>query len=228
MKLDYRRIVGDPCWIVRSSELELRKSSCSFQQRGNSNRSPFASRTCWAFGWTEASTASGLPPCRTSSRMKLYETSLSREIAPLALPRALLFFTCFADTSTNGCRETTPRQSGICIIVDVSRYRDIRACIYNLAIHALDWCIQFNDITRLLIAESYDSDDNLIKYYGNGTRDGIPPFNFKFITHIRDASDADSIIHILEKWLKLLPKNSGTNWVVIKSCAWLISSDKEF
>jgi len=79
--------------------------------------------------------------------------------------------------------------------------------------------MQFNNITRLLIAESYDSDDNLIKYYGNGTRNGIPPFNFKFITHIHNNSGANDIKHILEEWLKLLPKNASTNWVVIKSCA---------
>jgi len=71
----------------------------------------FASRTCWTFGWTEVSMASELLRCRTLSRMKLYEMNLSREIILSVLPRVLLFFICFADTSTNGYRRTTPRQS---------------------------------------------------------------------------------------------------------------------
>lgn len=67
----------------------------------------------------------------------------------------------------------------------------------------------------MLIAESYDiSDDNLLAYYGNDTHKGIAPFNFKFITHIRDTSDANYIKHVLEKWLKRLPKKANTNWVV--------------
>lgn len=73
----------------------------------------------------------------------------------------------------------------------------------------------FNGIIRLLIAESYDiSDYNLLAYYGNGTHKGIAPFNFKFITHIHNSSNANYIKHILEKWIKLLPKNTKTNWVV--------------
>lgn len=70
-------------------------------------------------------------------------------------------------------------------------------------------------IIRLLIAESYDiSDDNLIEYYGNSTHKGIPPFNFKFITHIRNSSSANDIKRISDEWIKLLPENSSTNWVV--------------
>lgn len=67
---------------------------------------------------------------------------------------------------------------------------------------------------RLLIAESYDSDVKLVAYYGNGTHDGIPPFNFKFITRVRNSSYADHIKNTLDSWLKLLPTDTSTNWVV--------------
>lgn len=71
-------------------------------------------------------------------------------------------------------------------------------------------------IIRLLIAESYDiTDDNLITYYGNSTHKGIPPFNFKFITQIHNSSSASDIKQrISDEWIKLLPENSSTNWVV--------------
>lgn len=67
----------------------------------------------------------------------------------------------------------------------------------------------------MLIAESYDiSDVNLIAYYGSSTHKGIPPFNFKFITLIRNSSSANDIKRISDEWIKLLPENSNTNWVV--------------
>lgn len=70
------------------------------------------------------------------------------------------------------------------------------------------------NLIRLLIAESYDSDANLIGYYGNGTHSGIPPVNFKFVTRLLNSSGADYIKNISEEWMNLLPDNAGTNWVV--------------
>ncbi|KAL6424456.1 hypothetical protein ACFW04_009900 [Cataglyphis niger] len=79
-----------------------------------------------------------------------------------------------------------------------------------------DWVSTHNKTTsKLLIAESYDiSDVNLIAYYGNSTHKGISPFNFKFITLIRNSSSANDIKRISDEWIKLLPKNSNTNWVL--------------
>ncbi|XP_024887988.1 maltase A3-like [Temnothorax curvispinosus] len=77
------------------------------------------------------------------------------------------------------------------------------------------WVSRNNALSKLLIAESYDTSvENLLSYYGNGTHKGIPPFNFKFITHIRNSSEASYIKYILEKWLIFLPKDTKTNWVL--------------
>ncbi|KAG5318955.1 MAL1 Maltase, partial [Pseudoatta argentina] len=89
------------------------------------------------------------------------------------------------------------------------------ALLYVFREHIDNWVSRNNATSKLLIAESYDiSDDNLLAYYGNSTHKGIAPFNFKFITHIRDSSNATYIKHVLEKWLKLLPKYTKTNWVL--------------
>lgn len=79
-----------------------------------------------------------------------------------------------------------------------------------------DICIKILQllICRLLIAESYDTDKVLISLYGNDTQDGIPPFNFRFITSVQNTSTAQHIKNVLENWLKILPNNASTNWVV--------------
>ncbi|XP_011866809.1 PREDICTED: alpha-glucosidase-like [Vollenhovia emeryi] len=91
------------------------------------------------------------------------------------------------------------------------------ALLYVFREHIESWVSRNNALSKLLVAESYDtSDDNLLAYYGNGTHKGIAPFNFKFITHIHNSSysDAGDIKYILEKWLKSLPKDTKTNWVL--------------
>ncbi|XP_072763315.1 alpha-glucosidase [Anoplolepis gracilipes] len=89
------------------------------------------------------------------------------------------------------------------------------ALLYVFRKYIDDWVSTHNKTSKLLIAESYDiSDNNLMAYYGNSTHKGIPPFNFKFITHVHNNSKANDIKRILDDWLKLLPENSSTNWVL--------------
>lgn len=70
----------------------------------------------------------------------------------------------------------------------------------------------------MLIAESYDSNHNLIAYYGNATHKGIPPTNTLFINPIHNKTDANYIKSVIDEWFQLLPENSSTNWMVRKMC----------
>ncbi|XP_012219493.1 probable maltase [Linepithema humile] len=89
------------------------------------------------------------------------------------------------------------------------------ALLYTFRQYVDDWVSTRNNTTsKLLIAESYDSDANLMAYYGNSTHKGIPPFNFKFITQIHNNSNASYIKQILEEWIERLPENTSTNWVL--------------
>ncbi|XP_039312826.1 alpha-glucosidase [Solenopsis invicta] len=89
------------------------------------------------------------------------------------------------------------------------------ALLYTFREHIDNWVSENNAQSKLLIAESYDnSDDNLMAYYGNGTHKGIAPFNFKFIARIHNSTDANLTKHVLETWLKRLPKDTRTNWVL--------------
>ncbi|XP_026670847.1 maltase 1-like [Ceratina calcarata] len=88
------------------------------------------------------------------------------------------------------------------------------ALVYKFRSYIDDWVAANNATSKLLIAESRDSDEKLISLYGNGTHKGIAPFNFRFITSIRNTSTAEQIKNVLEGWIKKLPNNTSTNWVL--------------
>ncbi|XP_020290811.1 maltase A3-like [Pseudomyrmex gracilis] len=89
------------------------------------------------------------------------------------------------------------------------------ALLYRLRQFVDDYATKSKVDPKLLIAESYDaSHENLMKYYGNSTHKGVQPFNFNFITRIRNDSDASDVKQIVDEWMKLLPQNSPTNWVI--------------
>jgi len=170
----------------------------------NSKRSIFVRRIYFIFGWTKILTVFKLARCRISSKTRHWETNptLEKVLIPLVFPKALLCFTNFVNISIVGCQQRTLRQS----MIFQTTFEPALLVILKL--------IWLNGIIRLLIAESHDSDVNLMAYYGNSTHRGIPPFNFKFITHIHNSSNASYIKQILEEWIELLPGNTSTNWVV--------------
>ncbi|XP_017757512.1 PREDICTED: LOW QUALITY PROTEIN: maltase A3-like [Eufriesea mexicana] len=86
--------------------------------------------------------------------------------------------------------------------------------VYKFRSYIDDWVKKNNATSKLLIAESYDTDEVLISLYGNDTQDGIPPFNFRFITSVQNTSTAEHIKNVLENWFKILPNNASTNWVL--------------
>ncbi|XP_046144817.1 probable maltase isoform X2 [Osmia bicornis bicornis] len=88
------------------------------------------------------------------------------------------------------------------------------ALIYRFRSYINDWVETNNASSKLLIAESYDSDDVLISFYGNDTHEGIPPINFRFITNIQNTSTAGQIKNVLQDWIQKLPNNASTNWVL--------------
>ena len=88
------------------------------------------------------------------------------------------------------------------------------ALLYKFRMFIDDWVDTNNASSKLLIAESYDSDQVLIDLYGNETYKGIPPLNFRFITCIQNTSTAENISNVLKDWLDILPSNTSTNWVL--------------
>lgn len=86
--------------------------------------------------------------------------------------------------------------------------------LYTFRSHIDNWVETNNATSKLLIAESYDTDKTLITLYGNATHKGIPPFNFRFITHVRNTSTAERIKNVVQDWFAILPGNASTNWVL--------------
>ncbi|WP_266096836.1 alpha-amylase family glycosyl hydrolase, partial [Acinetobacter indicus] len=71
--------------------------------------------------------------------------------------------------------------------------------------------------TRILLTEAYTSFDVMMKYYGNGQRNGSHvPFNFDFMGNVNKTTKAEDVVKNVNKWLTAMPKVKGVfpNWVL--------------
>ncbi|KAL2724716.1 maltase A3-like [Vespula maculifrons] len=86
--------------------------------------------------------------------------------------------------------------------------------LYVFRAYINNWIEKNNATSKLLIAETYNSNHNLIAYYGNATHEGIPPTNTLFINPIHNNTDADYIKNVIDDWFQILPENASTNWML--------------
>uniref|UniRef100_A0A1L8EBH7 alpha-glucosidase n=2 Tax=Haematobia irritans TaxID=7368 RepID=A0A1L8EBH7_HAEIR len=69
--------------------------------------------------------------------------------------------------------------------------------------------------TRILMTEAYTSFDNIMRFYGDGHRNGSHiPFNFDFLSDNIHYSSATWIVEHINKWLEAMPKDVHANWVL--------------
>lgn len=72
-----------------------------------------------------------------------------------------------------------------------------------------------NAFPRIMMTESYSSIDIVMKYYGDGKREGSHiPFNFLFIEQINNNSNANDYKNVIDYWMNNMPANRIPNWVV--------------
>nr|XP_033327991.1 maltase A3-like [Megalopta genalis] len=88
------------------------------------------------------------------------------------------------------------------------------AITYKFRSYIDHWINAEKSTPKLLILESYDSDEKLIALYGNATINGVPPFNFRFISSVQNTSNAEQVKDVLGSWLNMIPRNASTNWVL--------------
>lgn len=78
-----------------------------------------------------------------------------------------------------------------------------------------DYQKQHGGDTRVMMTESYASEDKLFGYYGNETHNGAHfTFNFWFITQLTKDSSARDIKFVIDKFFTYLPVQHTPNWVV--------------
>lgn len=66
-----------------------------------------------------------------------------------------------------------------------------------------------------MLTESYSPIDIVMKYYGDGKREGSHiPFNFLFIEQINNNSNANDYKTLIDSWMNSMPANRIPNWVV--------------
>ena len=68
----------------------------------------------------------------------------------------------------------------------------------------------------------------IISYYGNDTHEGITPINLSFLTKLNESSDAGDVKDIIEEWMKLVPDDEDTNWVVSTILKFLLFCQRKF
>lgn len=70
---------------------------------------------------------------------------------------------------------------------------------------------------RIMLTESYSPIDIVMKYYGDGQREGSHiPFNFLFIEQLNNNSNANDYEATIYNWMSNMPTNRIPNWVVSK------------
>lgn len=65
------------------------------------------------------------------------------------------------------------------------------------------------------MTEAYSTIENMIRYYGDGKRNGSQiPFNFELISRTNVNSNAVEFKERIDAWLNKMPKDVRANWVV--------------
>jgi alpha-glucosidase len=78
------------------------------------------------------------------------------------------------------------------------------------------------DFFRLLLAEVYDSDENTMKYYGEGDQPLADfPFNFLLVNELGSQPTASKLKELVERWMIAMPSGACPNWVVSKKNTYL-------
>jgi alpha-glucosidase len=75
-----------------------------------------------------------------------------------------------------------------------------------------------DNVSKVIMTEAYTSLDNMIRFYGDGKRDGSHvPFNFEMISNVNIDSTAKDYKLRIDNWLTRVPKGKHANWVVSRN-----------
>ncbi|XP_044744087.1 maltase A1-like [Chrysoperla carnea] len=78
-----------------------------------------------------------------------------------------------------------------------------------------EYAAKTDNVSKVMMVESYESPPLVMKYYGNSTHDGACfPFNFQFIPNVTIDSNAHEYKALIDKWMDNLPEGRVANWVL--------------
>ncbi|CAG9784858.1 unnamed protein product [Diatraea saccharalis] len=66
---------------------------------------------------------------------------------------------------------------------------------------------------KIMMTEAYTDIDLMMRYYGNGNRNGSIPFNFSFLGNVTNKSNARDIKLVIDQWMTYMPNGETANWV---------------
>ncbi|XP_063991642.1 alpha-glucosidase-like isoform X2 [Diachasmimorpha longicaudata] len=86
--------------------------------------------------------------------------------------------------------------------------------LYQILDYTNIWADVNNSTSKLVMAEAWDLDKNVISKNDGAELLGTIPLNFRLFDDVEEAGNAAGIKAIVEGWLKKLPVNWTTNWVL--------------
>jgi alpha-glucosidase len=79
----------------------------------------------------------------------------------------------------------------------------------------IEFARNHDNVTKVMMTEAFVPLDDMIKYYGDGEREGANiPFNFEMITNVNKESTAANYKLRIDNWLFRVPPGKQANWVV--------------
>lgn len=82
-----------------------------------------------------------------------------------------------------------------------------------------------DNVARIIMTEAYTSLDNMIRFYGDGSRKGSHvPFNFELISNVNSESTAKDYFVRINNWLDRVPEGSQANWVLGNHDQWRMAT----
>lgn len=86
---------------------------------------------------------------------------------------------------------------------------------YDMVMQWRELLDSYKDSPRIMLTEAYTTLDNLMKYYGDGTRKGSHiPFNFEVLQSMKKDSTAKELKITSENYMNHIPTGLSPNWVL--------------
>lgn len=125
----------------------------------------------------------------------------------------------YKDEPRNPAPETCPDSNDHCYLQHV--YTQDQPETYDMLYQWRELCEEFKKEhggdTRILMTEAYTSLPNIVRFYGNGQRNGSHvPFNFELISKVNGNSTAKDFNDRIQDWFDAMPNDNRiyANWVM--------------
>ncbi|KAG6460818.1 hypothetical protein O3G_MSEX012242 [Manduca sexta] len=118
----------------------------------------------------------------------------------------------YPDEPPSGTPGTTPDDYEYLDHIYTKNMEETYDVVYNWR-DLLDEYIARHNESKVMMTECYADLSDMIRYYGNGVRNGSVPFNFLYLEGLKKESNAEDFKTVIDNWMKNMPAGKTANWV---------------